>query len=91
MMAGSIPPLVMPCVGNEEINSKVKLEKPFEKISHSITAKNKHTINVLPQRIAQLRVFTIFFFIRREIFLNDWQNILPVNSLPTLSKTIKQQ
>jgi hypothetical protein len=46
---------------------------------------------VLPQRIAQLKVFTIFFFIRREIFLNDWQNILPVNSLPTLSKTIKQQ
>ena len=51
--AGKIPPLVIPSVGYEDTKFHDKLEKPFEKISHSITPKNKHTIKVLPHRINQ--------------------------------------
>lgn len=70
-MAGSIPPLVIPSVGNDDIKFQDKLEYPFEKISHNITPKNKQTMNVLPERRIQLNVLIKFFlFIRRGIFLS---------------------
>lgn len=53
IMAGKIPPCVIPFVGKENKNFIDKLENPLEKMSHRITPKNKTTIKVLPKRISQ--------------------------------------
>jgi hypothetical protein len=56
MIAGKMPPFVMPSVGNDVMNCSDILEKPFEKISHMMIMRYKHTIDVLPSKRIQLKV-----------------------------------
>jgi hypothetical protein len=48
IIAGSMPPFVMPSVGNSLIKFHDTDDMPFEKISHKITPSTRHTIRVFP-------------------------------------------
>ena len=74
MIAGKMPPSLIPCVGNRLIKCHERLEIPFDPMSNKMIPNKRQTIKVLPNKKTQLKRCITFFMII-EIVLTDLQNI----------------